>query len=93
MKSLKPKPKSKRGRPAKIGMASVAVLDAIEAGHTRQAAAASAGIHRATLMRWLSRGRLERRGPYRRFVMSLKLTEELRNVTRVLRIMERRYHV
>ena len=91
MKSLKAKPK--RGRPAKLGKASGAVLDAIEAGHTRQAATASAGIHRATLMRWLARGKLERRGPYRRFVMSLKQTEELRNLTRVLRILERRYHV
>ena len=89
MKSLKPKPK--RGRPAKFGKASGAVLDAIEAGRTRQAAAASAGIHRATLMRWLARGRLERHGPYRRFVKNLKQTEELRNMSRVLRFMLSRY--
>ncbi len=78
------------GRPSKLSESSGAVLLSVRAGLGRGQAAAAAGLGRATLMRWLARGRLERRGPYRTFLRSLEGAERLHTAERYDRILSMR---
>jgi hypothetical protein len=51
------------------------VVEALRLGNVRRHAAALAGIHRATLFRWLAKGRKQRRGIYRDFCDAIKKAE------------------
>jgi transposase len=70
-----PKPKAKRGRPTKLSeRAQAAAVDAVRQGATREIAAAAAGVHQATLFRWLADG--EAGSPqYRDFYDAIKRAE------------------
>ena len=70
------KPKSKTGRPSKFAPESAEVVLAyIRRGSPRHIAANAAGIGRSTLMRWMARGKSERRGQFRDFWDALKKAE------------------
>lgn len=69
--------RAKIGRPPKLSMATAMLfLDGLRWGGTIAAGARSAGIHRVTAMRWLSRGR-EGMQPYAEF---LELVDEVRRL-------------
>ena len=68
----KPKP----GRPSKfVPEAATVVLAHVRRGSPRHIAANAAGIGRSTLMRWMARGKSERRGQFRDFWDALKKAE------------------
>ena len=70
------KPKSKTGRPSKfVPEAAAAVLEHVRRGAPRHIAANAAGLGRSTLMRWMARGKKERRGQFRDFWDALKKAE------------------
>jgi transposase len=60
------------GRPTKLDAQIVSrIVDLVRAGNFLETAAATCGIHRATLYRWLERGEAQRMGPYRDFYVAL----------------------
>ena len=64
------------GRPSKFSPeAAAAVLEHVRRGATRGLAANAAGLGRSTFMRWMARGKKERRGPFRDFWDALKKAE------------------
>ena len=68
--------KLKIGRPSKFAPESVEVVLAyVRRGSPRHIAANAAGIGRSTLMRWMARGKSERRGQFRDFWDALKKAE------------------
>ena len=74
MQTAKPKPKT--GRPSKFAPDTAAVVLAhVRRGSPRHVAANAAGLGRSTLMRWLARGKKERRGHFRDFWDALKKAE------------------
>ncbi len=74
MPTAKLKPKT--GRPSKFAPeAAAAVLAHVRRGATRGLAANAAGLGRSTLMRWIARGKKERRGQFRDFWDALKKAE------------------
>ena len=74
MQTAKPKPKT--GRPSKFAPDTAAVVLAhVRRGSPRHVAANAAGLGRSTLMRWLARGKKERRGQFRDFWDALKKAE------------------
>jgi transposase len=61
------------GRPSKLsGAVTARLVEAIRAGNYLETAAAYAGIDKATLHRWLKRGRRSERGPLREFCASVE---------------------
>lgn len=52
-----------------------AIVKAVSAGNPRGVAAAAAGVSRATLFRWLARGRRETEGAYRDLCDGVKKAE------------------
>jgi transposase len=74
METAKPKPKN--GRPSKmVPEAAAVVVEYVRKGCPRQFAASAAGIGRSTLMRWMARGKAERRGKFRDFWDAIKKAE------------------
>lgn len=64
-----------QGRPSKLDdLRAKRILDAIAEGASRTAAAAKGGIHKATLMEWLARGRDGEPG-YAEFLDRVKAAE------------------
>ena len=61
------KPKPKTGRPSKFAPEAAAVLAHVRRDSPRHIAANAAGLGRSTLMRWMARGKGERRGQFRDF--------------------------
>ena len=74
METAKSKPKT--GRPSKfVPEVATAVLAHVRRGSPRHIAANAAGLGRSTLMRWMARGKSERRGQFRDFWDALKKAE------------------
>jgi hypothetical protein len=70
------KPKTKTGRPPKLASEPAAVvLEYVRNGCPRRFAASAACIGRSTLMRWIARGKAERKGQFRDFCDALKKAE------------------
>lgn len=66
-----------RGRPSKLDEPTrKKLLDAIKGGHTLAAACAHAGIHYATMRRWVLLGEQATKGEYFDFCEDLKNAEE-----------------
>lgn len=67
---------SKTGRPSKFAPeAAAAVLTHVRQGSHRHIAANAAGVGRSTFMRWMARGKKERRGQFRDFWDAIKKAE------------------
>ena len=78
---------SKIGRPAKFSAeAAAAVVEAVRKGCPRGTAANAAGLGRSTLMRWMARGKAERRGQFRDFWDDIKRAEAEAIAERIERI-------
>ena len=61
-----------RGRPTKVDAATTTrIVELVRAGSFMETAAATCGIHRTTLHRWLEKGEAQSAGPYREFYLAV----------------------